>query len=56
MKNSNMAYGDAFPDEMYVYLDVFCALVLNWVRGQIDGTYIIAVDDSCGCQGAVELE
>ena len=56
MKNSNMSYGDAFPDEMYVYLDVLCVLVLNWVRGEINGTYIIAVDDSCSRQGAVELE
>jgi hypothetical protein len=29
-------------DEIHVYLDVFFALMLNWVFGEIDGTLIVA--------------
>jgi hypothetical protein len=29
-------------DEVHVYLDVFVALMLNWVFGEIDGTLIFA--------------
>jgi hypothetical protein len=31
-----------FFDEVHVYLDVFDALMLNWVFGELDGTLIIA--------------
>jgi hypothetical protein len=29
-------------DEVHVYLDVFVALMLNWIFGEIGGTMIIA--------------
>jgi hypothetical protein len=28
-------------DEVHVYLDVFVALMLNWIIGELDGTLII---------------
>jgi hypothetical protein len=28
-------------DEVHVYLDVFVALMLNWVFGELDGTLIV---------------
>jgi hypothetical protein len=29
-------------NEVHVYLDVFVALMLNWVFGELDGTLIVA--------------
>jgi hypothetical protein len=29
-------------DEVHVYLDVFVALMLKWVFGELDGTMIVA--------------
>ena len=29
-------------DEVHVYLNVFVALMLNWVFGELDGTLIVA--------------
>jgi hypothetical protein len=31
-----------FYNEFYVYIDVFVALMLNWVFGELYGTVIVA--------------
>jgi hypothetical protein len=31
-------------DEVHVYLDVFVALMLNWVFGELDGILIVTLE------------
>jgi hypothetical protein len=38
--------GNAFQDEVEVNLDMLCTLVLNGIGGEVDGTDVIAVDES----------
>jgi hypothetical protein len=33
---------NVLSDEVHVYLDVFVALMLNWVFGELDATLIVA--------------
>jgi hypothetical protein len=43
---------------MKIDLDVFHALMLNWIRGHVDNTHVVAEDnsDNNGTQkGAMEL-
>ena len=46
MKNTNIADGDSFTDEVEVDLDMFRTLMLNGVRGQVYSTDIVAVNES----------
>jgi hypothetical protein len=47
--------GNAFLDEVKVDLDMLCALVLNGVGGEVDGTDVITVDESALRQRSMEL-
>lgn len=47
VKNSNMAQRNSFPNEMNVNLDMFGPLMMNWVRGQVDGRDVAAVGYRC---------
>jgi hypothetical protein len=33
-----------FSDEVLVYLNVFVALMLNWIFGELDGTLIVTLE------------
>jgi hypothetical protein len=58
MKNSNVPQRNTILNKMKIDLDVFHALMLNWIRGHVDNTHVIAEDniDNNGTQkGAMEL-
>jgi hypothetical protein len=45
MQDVDITDGHAFPHKVEVDLDMFCALVLNGVGGEVDGADIITVDE-----------
>jgi hypothetical protein len=55
MKNSHITDGDTLADEVKVDLDMLCALVLDWVGGEVYGADVIAVDKGTPRQWTVEL-
>jgi hypothetical protein len=55
MKNSNMPKCNTISIEVNINLDVFCALVLNRVRGHVDRAHIVAEDNCSAGEGAMEL-
>jgi hypothetical protein len=48
MKNPDSSKGDSFTDEVQVNLNMFGALVLNGVAGEVDCANIVAVDEAGG--------
>jgi hypothetical protein len=42
MKNSKMTKGDLLANKMNVELNVFGAVVMNWILGQVDGRDVVA--------------
>jgi hypothetical protein len=46
MQDTDITDANAFPNEVNVDLDMFCALVLNRVGGEVDDTDIVIVDES----------
>jgi hypothetical protein len=46
MKYPNVAKGDSLPNKMEINLNVLRLLMLNWVAGEINGTNVVAVDQS----------
>jgi hypothetical protein len=44
MKNSGFSKRNASTDEVQVNLNVFCPLMLNWVRRHVHGADVVAVD------------
>ena len=55
MKNSNVPQRNTVSNEVEVDLDVFCTLMLNWIRGHVDSVHVIAEDDSGTGKWATEL-
>ena len=55
MKNSNVPQRNTISNEMKVDLNVFGALVLDWIRGHVHSTDIVAEDNCSTGQGSVEL-
>lgn len=55
MKNSNVAQRNTISNEVKVDLDVFGALMLNRIRGHVDGANIVAEDNSSAGQRSVKL-
>jgi hypothetical protein len=45
MQDTDITDGHAFPHKVEVDLDMLCALVLNGVGGEVDGTDVVAVDE-----------
>lgn len=54
-KKSNIPNGNTLVDEVKVDLDVLRVLVLNGVRGEIDGVDVVAVNESAPGKWVVEL-
>jgi hypothetical protein len=46
VQDAEITDGNVFSDEVEVDLDMLRALVLNGVVGEVDGTDIVAVDES----------
>jgi hypothetical protein len=55
VQGTDITDGHMFPHKVEVDLDIFCALVLNGVGGEVDGGDIIAVDEGALRQRSVEL-
>jgi hypothetical protein len=55
VKNTNVPDDNALTDKVKINLNMLGALVLNGVGGGVDGTDVVAVDQSGPRQGAVQL-
>jgi hypothetical protein len=55
VQNTNFPNGDLVKDEVEINLDMLRALMLNWVRCQVDITDIVAIDKSVVDQRGVQL-
>ena len=55
MKDANSSTGDPFADEVKIDLDMFRALVLDGVGGEVDGADVVAEDQGARGQWTVEL-
>jgi hypothetical protein len=50
MKDTNIPNGDLVTNEVKINLNMLGALVLNRVRGHVDGTNIVAIDQAAASQ------
>jgi hypothetical protein len=55
VQDADITNGNAFPDEVEVDLDTLCALVLNGVGEEVDGTDDVTVDESVLRQRSMKL-
>jgi hypothetical protein len=55
MQNADVPQRNTISNEMKVDLNVFGALVLDWIRGHVHSTDIVAEDNCSTEQGSVEL-
>jgi hypothetical protein len=55
MQDVDITDGHTFPHKVEVDLDMFLALVLNGVSGEVDGADVVAVDEGALRQWSVEL-
>ena len=55
MKNTYNTNSNMFTDEVKVDFHVLGALVLNGVRGQVDGAIVVTVDEGRILQRVVQL-
>jgi hypothetical protein len=55
MKDMSSSCCDFVSDKMQVDLNMFRALMLNWIGREIDNTYVIAVYERCLLNGLVKL-
>jgi hypothetical protein len=55
MKNSNVPQRNTISNKMKIDLDVFRALMLNWIRGHVDITHVLAEDNNGTQKGTMEL-
>jgi hypothetical protein len=55
VQDTDITDGHAFPHKVEVNLDMFRALILNVVGGEVDGYDIVAIDESALRQQSIEL-
>jgi hypothetical protein len=55
MEGTNVSDGNVLADKVKINLNMFGALMLNGVDGEVDGADVITVDQSDPRQGAVQL-
>jgi hypothetical protein len=55
VKDPNSSTGDPFADEVMIDLDMFRALVLDGVGGEVDGADVVAEDQDARGQWTVKL-
>jgi hypothetical protein len=55
VEDANAPDGNALKDKVEISLDMLGALVLDGVVGEVDGTNVVAVDQSGPPQGVVQL-
>ena len=56
MKHQNMSKGGFFTNKMDIHFDMLCPLVLHRVRGHVDRTDIVALDDGGLLKWEMELK
>ena len=56
MKYTNIPTLHFFPNKMYVHLNMFSALMVNWVAQQINNTNIIIINKSGRRNGKMKLK
>lgn len=56
MENTDVTSGNALPNKVEINLYMFGALMLNGVRGHVDGADIVIVDESSVAQRGAKLE
>jgi hypothetical protein len=56
MEDANLIDGDLFSDEVKINLHMLGALVLNGVAGEVNGTYVIAIDERTPRRRRLELQ
>jgi hypothetical protein len=54
VQDADITDGHAFPHKVDVDLDMFHALVLNGVGGDVDGADVVAVDEGALRQQSIE--
>jgi hypothetical protein len=52
MQNMKIINGNSLPDEVKIDLNVFSALMLNWIGGHVDCTDVVAVTSVARRRGA----
>ena len=55
MKNSKITNGNPLPDEVEINLNMFGALMLDWIGGHVDGTDVITIHQCGLAEGGVQL-
>jgi hypothetical protein len=55
VQDTDITNGHVFPHKVEVNLDMFYALVLNGVGGEVDGVDVVAVDEGALRQWSMEL-
>jgi hypothetical protein len=55
VKNANRSTSDSFPDKVKIDLDMFRALVLDGVGGEVDSADVVAEDQGAHVQRTMEL-
>jgi hypothetical protein len=55
VQDTDITDGHVFPHKVEVDLDMFHALVLNGVGGEVDGADVVTVDECALRQWSVEL-
>lgn len=56
MTDFNLANSDFFPNKVYVEFDMFSALMLDRVGGEVNGRNIVTIDYRGLSNGDMELE
>jgi len=55
MKDTKITNGNPLPDEVEVNLNMFGALMLDWIGGHVDGADVIAIHQCGLAEGVVQL-
>jgi hypothetical protein len=55
VEDTNVLDGNALADKVKINLNMFDALVLNGVSGEVNGTDVVVIDQSGSRQGIVQL-
>jgi hypothetical protein len=55
MKNSNVPQHNTISNKMKIDLDVFRALMLNWIHGHVENTHVVIEDNSGTRKGTMKL-
>jgi hypothetical protein len=55
MEDTNIADGNSPTDEVEINLDMLCALMPNWVDGEVYDVDVVAIDEGASDEGNVKF-